>query len=72
MKIAEETSSSSNAIDETSTIAAEPMNAAVAAKPTTRSSRPIQSGIVIREPIPQEQEEKQTEAVTLDEDEDLE
>ena len=47
LKIAEETSSSSNAEDEISTIVAEPMNAtAPVVKPATRVSRPIKRGIV--------------------------
>ena len=72
MKLAKETSFSSNVEEETSVIAVEPMNAAAPAKIATRSSRPIQRCIVIREPIPQEQQEKQTEAATSDENEDLE
>ena len=73
MKLAEESSSLSSAEDETSTIAAEPMNAATPnVKPTTRACRPIQRDIVIREPIPQEQQATQAEAKTLDDEEDPE
>ena len=42
--------------DEAFAIAIDPVNAAApAARPATRASRPVQRGIVIREPEPQEQ-----------------
>ena len=69
LKLAEEYSSK----DGESAIVAKPMNAIVlAAKPATRVSRPIEMGIVIREPLSQAQTKQQTEAETSNEDEDLE
>ena len=54
LKLAEKSSSSSKAKDEASAIVAESMNATTpTAKPVTRTSKPIQKGIVIREPEPQ-------------------
>ena len=55
LKLTEETSSFSSAEDETSAIAAKPMNAVVPARPTSRSSRPRERGIMIEELIPQVQ-----------------
>ena len=60
MKLAEENSSSSKADDEESKIVAEPMSAAASAQPptirVTKSAR-RERGIVIREPLPQGQQE---------------
>ena len=68
MKLAEDYSFE----DEASTIV-EPMNAATPiAKPTSRPSILAQKGIVISEPLPQAQPEKQTEVETSNEEEDLE
>ena len=75
LKFTKETSSSSNAEDETSAIVVEPMSVvAPTQQPTIKTARPAQRerGIVIKEPIPQEQQEKQTEAETSDEDKDPE
>ena len=56
--------------DGESAIVAEPMNnVAPAAKPTTKVSKPIERGIVIREPFLQAQTKQQIEVKTLDEDE---
>ena len=53
LKLVEESYSLSSAEDETSAIAIEPMTAtAPTAKLASRVSRPIQRGMVIREPIP--------------------
>ena len=72
MKLAEETSSSSNAIDETSAIAARQMRATALAKLAHKSSRPREKGIVVKKQVPQDQTKNQVEAEASDTDEDPE
>ena len=56
MKLTEESSSSSRGKDEVSAIGVEPINLAEpAAWPATQAIRSVQRGIVIKEPVPQEQ-----------------
>ena len=58
LKLAKESFSLSKTEDEASTIAAEPMNVATPiAKPATRPTRLAQKGIMIMEPIREEQPE---------------
>ena len=72
LKLVEETSSSSSTEDETSAIAAKPMNAAAPTRPISRPLRSRERGIVIRELILQVQQEQQVEAEALDRNEDPE
>ena len=59
--------------DEESAITAGPMNVATStAKLTSRPSKPVQKGIVIRESQPQEQPKQHPEEETSDQEEDLE